>query len=40
MEKIFTVIEMSEDKNLKIRAFYSSEADIWWNTNKGQIIRT
>jgi len=34
-EKIFTIVEIPEDKKVNIGMFYlTSEANIWWNTIK------
>ena len=39
MKKIFTMVEVSEDKKVNIGMFYlTGEADIWWNTIKGYLI--
>ena len=33
MEKIFTVVEVSEEKKVNIGTYYlTGEVDIWWNT--------
>ena len=38
MEKIFTVVEVPEEKKLNIGTYYlSGEADIWWNTVKDKL---
>jgi len=35
MEKIFTILEVPEEKKVKIGTFYLiGEADIWWITIK------
>jgi len=40
MEKIFTVVELPEDKKVNIGMFYLiGEADIWWNTVKDGLLR-
>jgi len=39
MEKIFTVVEVPEEKKLNIGMYYlTSEVDIWWNTVKDTLI--
>jgi len=39
MEKIFTEVEVPEEKKVNIRTYYlTSEADIWWNTIKDKLI--
>jgi len=39
MEKIFTVVEVPEEKKMNIGTYYlSGEADIWWNTVKDKLI--
>jgi len=38
MEKIFAVVEVAEEKKVKIGTFYlAGEADIWWRTMKDQL---
>jgi len=39
MEKIFTVVEVPEEKKINIGTYYlTGEADIWWNTVKGRLV--
>jgi len=39
MEKIFTVIEVPEEKRVNIRTYYlTGEADIWLNTVKDKLV--
>ena len=39
MEKIFTEIEVLEEKKVNIEMYYwTSEADIWWNTIKDKLV--
>jgi len=39
MQKIFTVIEVPEEKKVNIRMYYlTSEVDIWWNTVKDKLV--
>jgi len=39
MEKIFTVVELSEEKKVNFRTCYLiSETDIWWNTIKDKLV--
>jgi len=39
IEKIFTVVEMPEEKKVNIGTYYlTGEADIWWNTVKDKLI--
>jgi len=39
MEKIFTVIEVSEEKRVNIGTFYLTRVvDIWWSTVKDRLI--
>jgi len=39
MEKIFTVVEVSEEKKVNIGTYYlTSEADIWWNVVKDKLL--
>ena len=39
MEKIFTVVEVPEEKKVNIGMYYlTGEADIWWNTIKGRLV--
>jgi len=39
MEKIFTMVEVPEEKKVNIGMYYlTSEADIWWNTIKGRLV--
>jgi len=39
MEKIFTVVEVPEEKKVNIGTYYlSGEADIWWNTVKDKLV--
>jgi len=39
MEKIFTVVEVPEEKKVNIRTYYlTGEADIWWNTVKDKLV--
>jgi len=36
---MFTVIEVPEEKKMNIGAYYfSSEANIWWNTMKDKLL--
>jgi len=38
-EKIFTVVEVPEEKKVNIGMYYlTSETDIWWNTIKDRLI--
>ena len=38
-EKIFTVVEVLEEKKVNIRMYYlTSEVDIWWNTVKDKLV--
>ena len=40
MEKIFTVVEVPEEKKVNILTFYLvDEADIWWSTVKDKLQR-
>jgi len=40
MEKIFTVVEVPEEKKVNIETYYlTGEADIWWNTIKDKLVR-
>ena len=39
IEKIFTVVEVSEEKKVNIGTYYLiGEADIWWNIVKSRFI--
>ena len=39
MEKIFTVVEVPEEKRVNIGTYYlTGEADIWWNTVKDKLV--
>ena len=39
MEKVFTVVEVPEEKKVNIRMHYLiGEANIWWNTIKDRLI--
>ena len=39
MEKIFGVIEVTEEKKVTIETFYlTREVEIWWNTVKDQLV--
>jgi len=39
MEKIFTVVEVPEEKKANITTYYlSGKDDIWWNTVKGRLV--
>ena len=39
MEKIFTVVEVSEEKKVNIGTYYLiNEADIWWNTITDKLV--
>ena len=40
MEKNFTVVEVPRKKKINIGTYYlTGEADIWWNTIKGRLLR-
>jgi len=39
IEKIFTVLDVSEEKKANIGTFYlTKEAHIWWNTVKDRLL--
>jgi len=39
MEKIFTVVEVPEDKKVNVRMFYlTGEAEIWWKNVKDRLL--
>ena len=39
IEKIFTVVEVLEEKKVNIGTYYlTGEANIWWNTVKGRLV--
>ena len=39
MKKIFTVVEVPEEKKVNIGMSYlTDEADIWWKTIKGRVV--
>ena len=39
MEKIFTVVEVPEEKKVNIGTYYlTGEADIWWNTVRDKLV--
>jgi len=40
-EKIFTVVEVPDEKQVNIGMFYLiEESDIWWNTVKDKMLRS
>ena len=40
MEKIFTMVEVPEEKKVNMGTYYlTGEADIWWNTVKDKLVR-
>jgi len=39
MEKIFTVVEVPEEKKVNVGTYYLiGEVDIWWNTVKDKLV--
>jgi len=39
MEKIFTVVEVSEERKVNIQTYYlTGEVDIWWNIVKDKLV--
>ena len=41
MRKVFTVIEIPDDKRVNIRIFHQTgETDIWWNIVENRLLGT
>jgi len=39
IEKIFTMVEVPEEKKVNIGTYYlTGEANIWWNIVKGRLV--